>query len=157
MNYINSVFREDLINLIECLCTDYNTRLSTQFFINRYMPNITIKKKKKFVLNRKRNKPSPMKHKKLTPAINKFRCVARCWGGDGCVKYDTINKKWIYGTRCKRVKYRNDLCKTHLKQFNSSKGLRHGRFDELPPHEHYLKYKQKIEKKLIEDKIIQHI
>ena len=47
MNYINSIFREDLVNLIECLCNDYDTRLSTQFFINRYMPNISQKIKPK--------------------------------------------------------------------------------------------------------------
>ena len=44
------------------------------------------------------------------------------------------------------------MCRIHYKQFITTRGLKHGRFNEDPPHDHYLKYKIKIEKNLHKDK-----
>lgn len=64
------------------------------------------------------------------------RCMARIWGSTPPVAYYCeIKKKYIYGQRCTKPKNGDgDYCKLH------SKNLPHGKFGELPPHEHFEKY-----------------
>ena len=64
------------------------------------------------------------------------RCMARIWGSTPPVAYYCHKKgKYIYGQRCTRPrKGDGDYCGLH------KKNLPHGRFGELPPHEHFEKY-----------------
>ena len=80
---------------------------------------------------------------KLPPDIN--RCVARCWGGKNHVIYNSNNNTWSYGYRCKKNKTKStDYCGIHLNEINKGY-LTHGKWDGPVPHQHYNKYKFKIE------------
>ena len=75
----------------------------------------------------------------------RFRCMARCWGGEQSVKYDNINNTWSYGYQCKRRKQSDiDYCGIHQSEIDKGY-LTHGRIDGDVPHPHYNKYKLKIE------------
>ena len=140
---MNDIISEDINNLIVFLYSQYESKYSLEFLLKRYIPNISIEKK---TVETKKKKIIKFKKKNSIP-INKNRCKARCWGGLESVKYDPINKKWYYGKQCVRHKSNGNYCLTHYKQSISSYGLHQGNIDEEPPHPHYLKYKNKIEKK----------
>ena len=140
---MNNIISEDINNLITFLYFKYNSKYSLEFLLKRYNPNISIEKK-----SAKPTKKKLIKFKKKNSIPkNENRCNARCWGGLETVKYDPINKKWSYGKQCVRHKSHGDYCLTHYKQSISSYGVHQGNIDEEPPHPHYLKYKNKIEKK----------
>ena len=90
------------------------------------------------------NKPKKQ-IRKLKEVDMRYRCMARCWGGETSVKYDSITNTWSYGYQCKRTKQIGlDYCGIH--QAEIEKGyLTHGRIDGEVPHPHYDKYKLKIE------------
>ena len=124
-----NIIKNDIYNLCYSLHIKYNIDLD--ILLETYTPNISF------------NKPV-----KKTIKVNSFKqCKARCWGGKHSVKYNPITKKWTYGTQCMRNSINNsDYCLTHHKLSLKKNGLPHGRFNENVPHDHYLKYKQKIEK-----------
>ena len=137
---MNDIIIEDIKNMIKSIHIESN--YSLEFLYERYIPNISIEKK----FEKKKKKITNSKKKNNIPEL-KYRCIARCWGGEKSVNYDPINKKWTYGYQCTRYKSIDTFCLTHYKQFKSNFGLTHGIFSEEPPHPHYLKYKYKIEKR----------
>ena len=128
-----NIIKNDIYNLCYSLHIKYNIDLD--ILLETYTPNISF------------NKPVKKPVKKIIK-VNSFKqCKARCWGGKHTVKYNPITKKWTYGTQCMRNSINNsDYCLTHHKLSLKKNGLPHGRFNENVPHDHYLKYKQKIEK-----------
>ena len=64
------------------------------------------------------------------------RCIARIWGSTPPIAYYCHQKKkYIYGERCSRPrKDGGDYCGLHKNR------QPHGRYGELPPHEHFEKY-----------------
>ena len=160
---INSTFKQEHYNLLYSIYKKYGSIGNFTFKdllikfpfkdINIYQShNHQTKKKRKVVINRKKNK---------LPFQND-RCMARCWGqGPYKVSFDketniwsvgtyvTYNPStdiWTYGTQCKRHRKQSQYCATHLKQFNNFEysKLTHGRIDQYPPHQHYEKYKRQI-------------
>jgi len=137
--YMNHVITQDIQCLIESLAQSYNSKFSLPFLFQRYNPNIIIqspKKKKKRIVSSKNNNFIP-------PNYN--RCIARCWD-KGNTHYNPISKKWYYGSQCSRYKSKYNYCITHYKQYITNT-LKHGNYYQYPPHPHYLKFKNKIEKK----------
>ena len=136
---IEDILKQDIFNLLQAISIRFN--LPLKLLLERYIPNVKIYKK----IKRKRSnygKKAPFQFP------NKYRCIARCWGGKDSVKYIVKNKKWIYGTQCKIHKYgTTNYCLTHLKQVKKKGHPEHGDFDKPPPHNHYLKYQNKIEKR----------
>jgi len=133
---INHIIHTDIYNLIYSLNHIYNIN-NLQLLLNRYIPNININTTSPIIIKKK-------KYKKSYSYIpnQSHRCKARCWGGKKSVKYNPINKKWSYGTQCKRYKLHNSMfCKTHHNISLSSYGLTHGTITQQPPHPHYNKYK----------------
>lgn len=141
---MNNIIIDDIKLLIKYLHTNYNSKFNLDFLYERYVPNISIEKKNKIPEN-KSTKLKKNKKKNYIPA-NCNRCIARCWGGEKSVTYNIITKKWTYGTQCSRYKFRANYCLTHYKQSISNYGCTHGIFSEDPPHPHYNKYRNKIEK-----------
>jgi hypothetical protein len=139
---MNDIIIEDIKNMINSLYNNYNSKYSLECLYERYIPNISIEKKSDTNI-KKRIK---LKKKNTIPEL-KYRCFARCWGGEKSVAYNPITKKWKYGYQCTRYKSIDTFCLTHYKQFKSSVGLTHGIYSNDPPHPHYLKYKHKIESK----------
>lgn len=136
---INYAIYQDIYNLLYSLHDQY--QIDLEILLYRYMPNINIENN----VNKQ-----PRKNKKKTKhsvAPNSQRCMARCWGcwtKDKAVSYNEDSKTWTYGTQCPRKKQTNsDYCGTHYKQSLRPKGLSHGRFDQPPPHLHYVKFKKK--------------
>ena len=138
---MEQILEDDIENLIKCL-HQYNSEFSLEFLRNRYLPNITIKKPK--VVKKTYQKRSKKTSNHFVPH-KKYRCIARCWGGETPVKYDVKTNTWIYGKQCSRYKTNGDYCAIHYKQYLSPQGLKHGVFSRDPPHCHYNKYKKKIE------------
>ena len=134
---INFTINQDIYNLLLSLHNEYQIDLETLIF--RYMPNISIEKK---VVKQTRKNKKKTKH---SVAPNEIRCMARCWGcwtKDKAVTFNSENNTWTYGTQCPRKRNNeSDYCGTHYKQSLRPNGLSHGRFDEDPPHMHYLKFK----------------
>ena len=108
---------------------------------------------------KKVDKPSDETHDKSKD--NNNQCIARCWGYGtfkvkqdlekniysigSYIKYNKNQDKWIYGIQCSKKKVAGSrYCGIHLKQLQNYNYLTHGIFNELPPHQHYDKYKQKI-------------
>lgn len=137
-NFLDEIIKNDLHNLCLSLIK-YNKTLSIDFLKERYYPTILLKNKQ------------IKKRKKYKTKINQIitsnnRCTARCWGGNkNNVKYNPIQKKWYYGTRCSRMKRQSSYCLMHYKQSKASRGLPHGDYFKDPPHPHFYKYKRKIE------------
>ena len=136
---INYAIYQDIYNLLYSLHSQY--QIDLEILLYRYMPNINIENN----VNKQ-----PRKNKKKTKhsvAPNSQRCMARCWGcwtKDKAVSYNEDSKTWTYGTQCPRKKQTNsDYCGTHYKQSLRPTGLSHGRFDQPPPHLHYVKFKKK--------------
>ena len=113
-------------------------KFSLQFLYQRYKPNIIIEspkpKRKRIVYSKKNNFIPP----------NYNRCIARCWN-NGITHYNPISKKWSYGSQCSRYKSKYNYCITHYKQYITNT-LKHGNYHQSPPHPHYFKFKNKIEK-----------
>ena len=132
-SFIN-IIQEDYDNFLECIYTKYGVvggfsleQLKERYHIDKL---IIIKEPKKKII----------KHK---AAIKSLRCKARTWGGKESVKYNRIENKWIYGYQCSRTCiHKQEYCKTHYKQTLTNYGLTHGRIDQEPSHNHYLKYKR---------------
>jgi hypothetical protein len=137
---MNDIIIEDIKNMINSLNNNYKSKYSLEFLYERYIPNISIEKK----TDKNIKKRIKLKKKNKIPEL-KYRCIARCWGGEKSVSYNPITKKWKYGYQCTRYKSIDKFCLTHYKQFKSSIGLTHGIYTNEPPHPHYLKYKNKIE------------
>ena len=139
---INYAIYQDIYNLLYSLHKIYQIDLKTLLY--RYMPNISIENK---VIKKPRKNKKKTKHR---VAPQSQRCMGRCWGcwtKDKAVSYDEESKTWIYGTQCPRQKLiDSDYCGTHHKQSLRPNGLSHGRFDQPPPHMHYLKFKKLISK-----------
>jgi hypothetical protein len=71
-------------------------------------------------------------------AKDSSRCQGRIWGNCDTtrVRKDS-NGDWIYGFQCKRQHQPNEIyCGMHLKS------LTHGNFFEIPPHQHFERFKQ---------------
>jgi hypothetical protein len=136
---LQKIIIEDIFNLLLCIHLKFNIPLN--LLLKRYIPNFKIITK----IKRKRTKLP----RKSTYKFNDIaRCMARCWGGEKSVKYNMADKKWTYGYRCKRHKYGlNNYCITHLKQAKKNGHPGHGDYNTTPPHLHYYKYKNKIEKR----------
>ena len=134
---MNDIIIEDIKNMIKSIHIESN--YSLEFLYERYRPNIIIQypkiKKKRIVTTKK--------HNFIPPNYN--RCIARCWD-NGNTQYNPITHKWIYGSQCSRYKSKSNYCITHYKQYITNT-LKHGNYNQLPPHPHYLKFKNKIEKK----------
>ena len=127
---------EDFEKLLFCLSLKYNLPYSE--LTKRYLPNIVLYKKEK----RKRK----FKVKNRYVLYSKYRCEARCMNIQRPVTYDPVNKKYIYGSQCKRKKYGLfNYCLTHQKQYEKYGTPYHGDFDKEVPHNHFLKYKKKID------------
>ena len=140
---INFAIYKDIHNLLYSLHHEYEIDIET--LIYRYMPNISVEKK---VIKKTRNNKKKTKH---SIAPSDIRCMARCWGcwtKDKSIEYDAETDTWTYGTQCPRKRTgESDYCGTHYKQSLRPEGISHGRFDEPPPHNHYLKFKKLIETK----------
>ena len=140
---INFTIYKDIHNLLNSLHHEYNINIETLLY--RYMPNISVEKK---VIKKTRNNKKKTKH---SIAPSDIRCMARCWGcwtKDKSIEYDAETDTWTYGTQCPRKRTgESDYCGTHYKQSLRPEGISHGRFDEPPPHNHYLKFKKLIETK----------
>ena len=126
-----NIIKNDIYNLCYSLHIKYNIDLD--ILLKTYIPNISLNKPVKKIIKVKRFKRFK-------------RCKARCWGGKHSVKYNPITKKWSFGTQCMRNSINNShYCLTHHKLSLKKNGLKHGIFNQDVPHDHYLKYKQKIE------------
>lgn len=142
IKYLNQIINNDIEKLIEVLHSYCSKDINIDQLRERYMPNIhsdkkKINKKKKFIVQKKlKNSINTIKSKK--------QCTARCWGGPSSVKYNPHTQKWIYGTRCKRKAINSKYCTIHNRLSLRSSGLPHGHYNHDPPHNHYLKYQQKI-------------
>jgi len=91
------------------------------------------------------NRKSKKTIRKLTELEPRYRCMARCWGGEESVKYDYNTNTWTCGYQCKRKKQSGlDYCGIHQNEIDNGY-LTHGRIDGEVPHPHYDKYKIKIE------------
>jgi hypothetical protein len=143
---MNDIIIEDIKNMIKSLNNNYNSKYSLELLYDRYIPNISIENNSEKTIKKRINLKK--KNKNKVPEL-KYRCIARCWGGENSVSYNPITKKWKFGYQCSRHKSIDRFCLTHYKQFKSSLGLTHGIFTEEPPHPHYLKYKHKIESKFV--------
>ena len=137
---INNTIIDDHNKFLNSIFLKYGQlgNFSLQYLHDKYkiqniiIPEPKINNKKKIV-------------RKKTIIEPRFRCMARCWGGEKYVHLDTITKEWSLGYQCKRKKINNlDYCGIH--QLEIDKGyLTHGRIDGDVPHPHYEKYKRKIE------------
>lgn len=136
---IEEILKQDIFNLLQCVSNEFNIPLN--ILLKRYIPKV-----KKY--NKIKIKKTNYGRKPNFKFTNKYRCIARCWGGMKSVKYIVKNKKWIFGTQCRIHKYGlTNYCLTHLKQVKKKGTPHHGDFDKPVPHNHYLKYKNKIENK----------
>jgi hypothetical protein len=136
---LEEILKQEIFNLLQCISSKFNIPLN--ILLKRYIPNVIIYNK----IKRKRTNYGKQTNFKFP---NNYRCNARCWGGQKSVKYIVNDKKWIYGSRCKIHKYGlTNYCLTHLKQVKKKSIPNHGDFDKPVPHNHYLKYKNKIENK----------
>jgi hypothetical protein len=107
---------------------------------NRYHINEIYLKEK---INKERKKRKPA----VIPEL-KDRCMARCWGGESSVTYNSDTNHWSFGVQCKRRHLSDgEFCGIHKKEIDNGY-LTHGRIDEPVPHRHYEKFKIKIESKL---------
>ncbi len=125
------LLNQDMENIFKQIVTDYKDRVQEN-------------KKNEFTIENlgkifqiggiKRIKEKTTEKSKEISTDN--RCMARIWGSTPPVAYYCREKqKYIYGERCSRPKKCDkDYCGLHLKN------LPHGRFGELPPHEHFEKY-----------------
>lgn len=136
---LEEVIKQDIFKLLQCISIRFNIPIDK--LLKKYIPNVEYFEKPK----RQRTNYGREENFKIP---EKYTCVARCWGGKDTVKYIVKDKKWIYGTRCKIHKYGTTYyCLTHLKQVRKNGIPDHGDFDKPVPHNHYLKYKNKIELK----------
>lgn len=136
---LEEILKQDIFNLLQCVSIKFNIPLN--ILLKRYIPNVKIYNK----IKRKRTNYGKQPNFKFP---NNYRCIARCWGGKKSVKYIVKDKKWIYGSQCKIHKYGlTNYCLTHLKQVKKKGIPDHGDFDKPVPHNHYLKYQNKIENK----------
>jgi hypothetical protein len=143
---LEEILRQDIFNLLQCVSIKFNIPLN--ILLKRYIPNIKPYKK----IKRKR---TDYGKKQCFNIPKDYKCIARCWGGKDSVKYIVKEKKWIYGTQCKIHKYGiTNYCLTHLKQVKKKGHPEHGDFDKKVHHNHYLKYKKKIELKFRLQEII---
>ena len=134
-DYINQTIKNEIENLLETL-DRLNEKDNIEQLKQIYIPDIDYKKKhtNKFIVTKKHT--------------SNERCTARCWGGANPVEYNLKTQKWIYGKQCKKNSVINGYCTLHDKLSVRSWGLTNGDFFEDPPHKHYDKYKNKIEKNL---------
>jgi len=136
---LEEVIKQDIFKLLQCVSIKFHIPLNK--LLERYIPNIEYYEKPKRIrtdYGREENYKIP----------KNYTCMARCWGGKQTVKYIVKDKKWVYGTRCKIHKFgTTNYCLTHLKQVRKKGIPDHGDFDKPVPHNHYLKYKKKIENK----------
>ena len=136
---LEKILQEDILILLKHISIKFN--IDINLLLERYIPNIKLYKKIKIKRLNYIRKP-------LFKFPNKYRCMARCWGYKESVKYIVKDKKWIYGTQCKKRKFGlTNYCQIHLKQVKKKGIPEHGDFNNPPPHNHYLKYKNKIEQK----------
>lgn len=136
---LEEILKQDIFTLLQHVSIEFNIPLD--LLLKRYIPKVKVYKK----IKRKR---TDYGKKPAFQFPNKYRCIARCWGGKESVKYIVKDKRWVYGTQCKIHKFgTTNYCLTHLKQVKKKGTPEHGDFDKAPPHNHYLKYKNKIEKK----------
>ena len=136
---LEQIIKQDILSLLKFISIKFNIPIN--LLLERYIPKLKIYKRIK------RNRNNIRKPSFKFP--NKYRCLARCWGGKDSVKYIVKDNTWVYGSRCKRRKYGlTNYCQTHLKQVKINGFPKHGDFNTPPPHNHYLKYKNKIEKNL---------
>ena len=139
---LNDLILESFINVIK---DDYDKFLESIYKKYGNIGGFTIDElKEKYKLEKliliNKSKKKIIKHKKANQSI---RCKARTWGGKESVKFCKKTNKWYYGEQCTRTCYNNhEYCKTHYKQTLTNYGLTHGRIDQEPPHNHYLKYKK---------------
>ena len=145
---INETLIDDHQKFLKSIYIKYGElgNFSLEYLENKYrINNILIVPNQ----NQNQNLNYIPKNKKIIKTIKnidrRFRCMARCWGGEKSVKYDHNDNTWSYGHQCKRRKQTDiDYCGIH--QAEIDKGyLTHGRIDGDVPHPHYNKYKIKIE------------
>ena len=126
-NILVSLLNSDMEQMFKEIVNDYNDKV----------PGMTVESLNKMfkISDVKRIGESTLTDKEEKVNDN-CRCMARIWGSTPPVAYYCHKKKkYIYGERCTRPKKGNgDYCGLH------KKNLPHGRFGELPPHEHFEKY-----------------
>jgi hypothetical protein len=143
---LEEILKQDIFNLLQHVSIKFNLPLN--LLLKRYIPTLNVYKK----IKRKRTDYGKKQSFKFP---HKYRCIARCWGGKDSVKYIVKEKRWIYGTQCKIHKFgTTNYCLTHLKQVKKKGIPEHGDYNKNPPHNHYLKYKNKIEQKFFKKKTV---
>ena len=139
---INKIILEDHHKFLKSIYLKYGElgEFSLEYSQEKYkIDNI-------LVIPNKNPKPKKKVNRKIKILDPRHRCMARCWGGEKYVKYDSSNKEWSYGYQCHRKKLPNfDFCGLHQNEIDNGY-LTHGRIDGEVPHLHYNKYKIKIEK-----------
>jgi len=136
---LEEIIQKDIFNLLQHVSNNFDIPLN--ILLKRYIPTLEIYNKVK----RQRTNYGKQPNYDFT---DNHRCIARCWGGKESVKYIVKEKKWVFGTQCKIHKYgTTNYCLTHLKQVKKKGHPEHGDFDKNVPHNHYIKYKNKIENK----------
>jgi hypothetical protein len=134
---LQEIIQNDIFNILKHISNNFDIPIN--ILIKRYIPELEIYNKEK----KKRLNYGKLHNYNLS---NTHRCIARCWGGEKSVKYIIKEKKWIFGTKCKIRKYgTTNYCQTHLKQVKKKGHPDNGDFDKDVPHNHYNKYKKKIE------------
>ena len=126
-NILVSLLNSDMEQMFRRIVNDYNDKVPemTVDSLNKMFKISDVKRIGESTLTDKGEKVN-----------DNCRCMARIWGSTPPVAYYCHKKsKYIYGERCTRPKKGNgDYCGLHIKN------LPHGRFGELPPHEHFEKY-----------------
>ena len=126
MSYIYNVLDDDINNMLKSVVSKYGSigNFTINDLSNYKLDKLVFFQTKLYNISRKKN---------YVPH-DKFRCMARIWGGKESVRKN--NDKWIVGYRCSKYKiYPHEFCKMHC---NNNP---HGVYNLEPPHNHYDKYK----------------